>query len=265
MTIPLNGLIDLRMPCSEDLLVAQYAPLVRRLALQLVAKLPASVELDDLLHAGMMGLLDAIRRYQETAAAKFETYAVTRIRGAMLDELRSQDWLPRSVRTKAKSIEQAIVALNHRLLRTPTETEIAQELDLSLSDYQTLLEEARGVQVIHYEDLARHQDDPGDALERAVGAGAEDQWANNPLQQLMSQGLRKALMAAIDTLPEREKLLLSLQFQEDLNQKEIAVVMEVTEGRVSQLRSQAVARIRAFLGQTDWREAPQEALYQSIL
>src|SRR5690606_19147039 len=144
------------MPSSEDILVGQYAPLVRRLALQLIAKLPASVELDDLMQAGMMGLLDAVRRYQQTPDAQFETYAVTRIRGAMLDELRSQDWLPRSVRSKTKNIEQAIHKLNNRLLRQATELEIAEELGMSLSEYQELLEEARGVQVIHYEDLARH-------------------------------------------------------------------------------------------------------------
>src|SRR5690606_17725885 len=128
------------MSSSEDRLVGQYAPMVRRLALQLVAKLPASVELDDLMQAGMMGLLDAVRRYQQTAEAQFETYAITRIRGAMLDELRSQDWLPRSVRSKAKSIEQAIHQLSHQLMRPVTEVEIADELALSLAEYQVLLE-----------------------------------------------------------------------------------------------------------------------------
>lgn len=253
------------MPSSEDLLIGQYAPLVRRLALQLVARLPASVELDDLMQAGMMGLLDAVRRYEKTAEAQFETYAVTRIRGAMLDELRSQDWLPRSVRSKTKNIERAIQALSHRLLRAATETEIAQELDMPLQDYQTLLEEARGVQIIHYEDLVRRQDEPGDALEHAVGdAGQDAQWVS-PISQLVSQNLREALVAAIKALPEREQLLLSLQFEQDLNQKEISVVMGVTEGRVSQLRSQAIARIRANLAENDWHEKPAEAQYQSLL
>src|SRR5690606_7285502 len=139
---------------SEDLLVRQHTPLVRRVALQLVARLPANVELDDLMQAGLMGLLDAARRYREMAEAQFETYATTRVRGAMLDELRSQDWLPRSVRSKSRQIETAIHELNQRLLRTPSEAEIAAELDISLDDYQDMLEEARGVQIIHYEDLA---------------------------------------------------------------------------------------------------------------
>lgn len=255
------------MSSSEDRIVGQYAPLVRRLALQLVAKLPASVELDDLMQAGMMGLLDAVRRYQQTAEAQFETYAVTRIRGSMLDELRSQDWLPRSVRSKTKSIEQAIHQLNHRLLRPATEAEIAEELDMTLPMYQELLEEARGVQVIHYEDLARNSDDAAHPLDRAHSQNANNEqsrWAN-PLNQLVSQGLRTALITAIKGLPEREQLLLSLQFEQDLNQKEIGAVMGITEGRVSQLRSQAVARIRATLAKENWQENPGETEYQTLL
>src|SRR5690554_825435 len=144
---------------SEDQLVAQYIPLVRRLALQMVARLPANIQLEDLTQAGLMGLLDAIRRYEKMPDARFETYATTRIRGAMLDELRGQDWLPRSVRSKARSIEQAITRLNQRLMRAPDESEIADELGVSLSDYQQLLEDAYGVQVVHYEDFGRKQDD----------------------------------------------------------------------------------------------------------
>ena len=253
------------MSSSEDLLVGQYAPMVRRLALQLVAKLPASVELDDLMQAGMIGLLDAARRYQQTPDAQFETYAVTRVRGAMLDELRSQDWLPRSVRSKAKSIEQAIHALEQQLMRPPTELEIAQKLDLPLSDYHNLLDDARGVQIVHYEDLLRHQSDSHDALDHTVLDSDRPVAQGNPLNQLLSQGLRQALADAIKNLPEREQLLLSLQFEQDLNQKEIGAVMDVSEGRVSQIRSQAVARIRASLTRENWHEAPSEMEYQSLL
>ncbi len=241
--------------------------MVRRLALQLVAKLPASVELDDLMQAGMMGLLDAVRRYQQTVEAQFETYAITRIRGAMLDELRSQDWLPRSVRSKTKCIEQAMHQLGHRLLRPATEAEIAQELDMPLLQYQELLEEARGVQIIHYEDLTRNSDDSAHPLDRVQNQGGgeeQDHWAN-PLNRLVSQGLRDALILAIKSLPEREQLLLSLQFEQDLNQKEIGAVMGITEGRVSQLRSQAVARIRTALAQDNWHENPGEAEFQALL
>jgi len=263
MNDPFNPLPVTCMPISEDQLVGQHAPLVRRVALQLIAKLPANVELDDLMQAGMMGLLDAVRRYQQTAQAQFETYAVTRIRGAMLDELRSQDWLPRSVRSKSKSIESAVHQLNHRLLRPATEAEIADELGLPLDEYHALLEEARGVQVVHYEDLARHQEDIYEGSD-ALPLHAQTQWAN-PLDQLMSQGLRAALIEAIEALPERERLLLSLQFEQDLNQKEIGVAMGVTEGRVSQLRSQAVARIRAWLAAGAWGGHPGERELEKLL
>ncbi|MGB3276803.1 MAG: RNA polymerase sigma factor FliA [Castellaniella sp.] len=250
------------MPLSEDQLIAQHAPLVRRQALALIGRLPASVELDDLMQAGMMGLLDAVRRYQQQADAQFETYAITRIRGAMLDELRSQDWLPRSVRSKARSIEDAIQALHHRLLRPATESEIAEEMSMNLEDYQGLLEEARGVQVLMYEDLALHREDhDGEGALDAVASGQ----GSNPLDWLMREGLRSVLIEAISNLPEREQLLLSLQFEQDLNQKEIAAVLGITEGRVSQLRSQAVARIRAWLSSHSWAPDADTDDYEHLL
>ena len=253
------------MSLSEDALVGRYAPLVRRQALQLLARLPSNVELDDLIQAGMMGLLDAIRRYQAMAEAQFETYAITRIRGSMLDELRSQDWLSRSVRAKSRQIEVAIHTLRQRLMRQPTEQEVATELELELDEYQLLLEDASGVQVIHYEDLGRYSEDgQGDALD-FLSSIDEPGAAGNPLNHLISNDLRVALVEAIDALPEREKLLFALQFQEDLNQKEIAAVMDITEGRVSQLRSQAIARIRAHLKAAHWQEGrPDEVDGQVI-
>lgn len=235
------------MSLTEDQLIAQHAPLVRRLALQLVSRLPANVELDDLMQAGMMGLLDAVRRYESQAEAKFETYATTRIRGAMLDELRSQDWLSRSARSKAREIETAVINVQQRELRAATEQEIADELGVSLDDYHAMLDDANGVQLVHYEDFTTDED--RDALSRVVAVDNDEpaQHQENPLNLLMSQNLHQAVVQAIEALPEREKLLLSLQFEHDLNQKEIAAVMGVTEGRISQLRSQAVARIRAKL------------------
>lgn len=250
------------MPQSEDQLITQYAPLVRRYALALAGRLPASVELDDLMQAGMMGLLDAVRRYEAQPDAQFETYAVTRIRGAMLDELRSQDWLPRSTRSKSRRIEEAIRTLNHRLLRAPTEQEIATEMGLDLAAYQRLLEEARGVQVLMYEDLARHREAAGapDFLENTAPDPVAD-----PLGRLLRDGLRSTLVAAITHLPEREQLLLSLQFEQDLNQKEIAAVLEVSEGRVSQLRSQAIARIRAWLDRHAWAPEAGDETFDKLL
>lgn len=231
---------------TEDALIAQYAPLVRRLALQLAARLPSNVELDDLIQAGMMGLLDAVRRYEQQDDAKFETYATTRVRGAMLDELRSQDWLSRGARSKARDIEAAVRRVQQRELRAASEQEIAEELGVSLDEYYVMLDDASGVQLVHYEDLS--SDSNSEVLDR-VAMVDEDvaRHQENPLNLLMSQNLYAAVVQAIDALPEREKLLLSLQFEHDLNQKEIAAVMGVTEGRISQLRSQAVTRIRAAL------------------
>ncbi|MGE4368227.1 MAG: RNA polymerase sigma factor FliA [Burkholderiaceae bacterium] len=254
------------MASSEDILVGQYAPLVRRLALQLVSRLPPSVELDDLIQAGLMGLLDAVRRYQEMPEAQFETYASTRIRGAMLDELRSQDWLPRSARSKSRTIEHTIQKLTHEQLRPPTESEIAGALGVPLPDYHAMLDDARGVQIVHYEDLARNIDE-GAAHPLDFGsdqAPLSTPW-DNPLTVLESAGLRHALVAAIGALPEREQLVLSLQFEQDLNQKEIAAVMGITEGRVSQLRSQAVARLRASLAAGAWDESPGDDLLSGLL
>src|SRR5690606_22210787 len=137
---------------TEDELIARYAPLVRRLALQLVARLPANVELDDLMQAGMIGLLDAVRRYEVQDDATFDTYATTRVRGAMLDELRSQDWLSRGARSKARDIESAVLRVQQRELRAASEQEIADELGVSLGDYYSMLDDASGVQLVHYED-----------------------------------------------------------------------------------------------------------------
>lgn len=245
------------MPYAEDSLV-RYAPLVRKLALQLLARLPASVQLDDLVQAGMIGLLDAARRYQESPDAQFETYATARIRGAMLDELRSQDWLPRSVRSKSKRIEAAIQQKEQELMRPPSEGEIANALDLPLGEYQAMLNDARGIQILHYDDLGTGDDDRG---WRDVPADA----AGDPLDALLTGDLRRALVKAIDALPEREKLVMSLCYEQGLNLKEVGAVLEVTEARVCQLRSQAIARIRACLQEGAWHEMPAESHLAQVL
>jgi RNA polymerase sigma factor FliA len=250
------------MPHSEDNL-AEYAPLVRKLALQLLARLPASVELDDLIQAGMIGLLDAARRYQETADAQFETYATSRIRGAMLDELRNQDWLPRSVRSKAKRIEQAVAHLGQRLMRAPTESEIAAQLDMPLNDYHEMLYDAQGVQIVHYEDFG--SENGADSGDSDWGNSATTSVGSNPLDSLLAGDFRQVLVEAIDALPEREKLLLSLYYEQGLNLKEIGAIMEVTEARVCQLRSQATTRLRAYMHNQSWREMPGQGLLAHVV
>jgi RNA polymerase sigma factor for flagellar operon FliA len=233
---------------KKDLLT-EHAPLVKRLAHQLRAKLPPSVEVDDLIQAGMMGLLDAINRYEETHGAQFETYAVQRIRGAMLDELRSTDWMPRSIRQNMRKIEVAIHALQQRLGHSPSETEIAEELKVSLTDYQDMLSDGSGHQLIYYEDF--HDTDGN---ENFLDRHCIDE-ASDPLQTLLNGSFRGAVVQAIEALPEREKILMALYYEQDMNLKEIGAVLGVSESRVCQLHSQAVARLRSKLKEGAWTGA----------
>lgn|SRR5690554_2112556 len=220
-------------------LVELYAPLVKRIAYQMMAKLPASVDVDDLMQNGMIGLLDAIGRYEE-GAAQFETYAAQRVRGAMLDALRENDWMPRGLRRDMRRIERAVHTLEQRLGRAPSEQELADALDLSLADYQRALQDARGHQLVYFEDFAPDED--GDFFERHVTDEAAD-----PLAMIEDADLRRMLVEAIAALPEREQLIMSLYYDKDLNLREIGAVLGVTESRVCQLHSQAVARLRAHV------------------
>ena len=224
---------------DRDQLVTQYAPLVKRIAYHLMAKLPASVQVDDIIQNGMLGLLDAISRYEEGLGAQFETYAVQRIRGAMLDGLRENDWLPRSLRRDMRRIEAAVHQLEQEFGRQPSEKELADALDLPLSDYQKMLQEARGYQLVYFEDFTASDDD--DYLERHAVGNAQD----NPLDMLMDQNMRVVLVRAIDDLPEREKMVMGLYYEQDLNLREIGEVLGVSESRVCQLHSQAIARLRS--------------------
>jgi RNA polymerase sigma factor for flagellar operon FliA len=229
----------------KDQLVAQYAPLVRRIAFHLMAKLPASVDVNDLVQNGMIGLLDALGRFEEGMGAQFETYAVQRVRGAMLDGLRENDWLPRGVRREMRRVEAAVQKLEHQNGRQPSETELAAALDMSLADYQRLLLDARGHQLVYLEDLVEAEGD--DYLDR----NATDAALPDPLALMEQAGMRAALVAAIETLPEREKLLMALYYEQDLNLREIGEVLGVTESRVCQLHTQAIARLRAAVAGED--------------
>ncbi|ALS59639.1 MULTISPECIES: RNA polymerase sigma factor FliA [Pandoraea] len=228
--------------------LTQYAPLVRRLALQLMAKLPASVELEDLIQAGMLGLLDAANRYQETQGAQFETYASQRIRGAMLDELRELDWASRGIRKTARQIEKAVQRLEQRLGRGPSESEIAGELSIGLTEYQQMLQDVHGCQLIYYEDFESADEEP--FIDRICADPGAD-----PLKMLLDEGLRHGVVDAIDRLPDREKLLMSLYYEQGLNLREIGAVLEVSESRVCQLHSQAISRLRATLRDKAWTSA----------
>ena len=223
---------------NKEQLVSQYAPLVKRIAYHLMARLPASVQADDLIQNGMLGLLDAIGRFEEGLGAQFETYAVQRIRGAMLDGLRENDWLPRGVRREMRRVEGAIQQLEHRNGRAPSEKELADALGMALADYQKLLQDARGHQLIYLEDLTGSDDE--NYLDRNLAGDEPD-----PLAALEDAEVRKALVTAIENLPEREKMMMALYYEEDLNLREIGEVLGVTESRVCQMHSQAVARLRA--------------------
>ena len=232
-----NGTLD------KNQYVTKFAPLVKKIAYFMMARLPASVQVDDLIQVGMIGLLDAANNFDGNQGAQFETYAAQRIRGAMLDELRHSDWLPRSARKNLRQIETTMCALEQRLKRSPTDNEMAREMGVSLSDYQQMLSSAHGSQLLHYEDFQDENED--DFLDRfSVGD------AGNPLAILEDAGFRAALVEAIKRLPEREQLLMAMYYDEELNLKEIGVVMGVGESRVCQLHSQAVARLRGFL--KDW-------------
>jgi len=223
-------------------LLQQYSPLVRRLAHQMIAKLPANVEIDDLIQVGMIGLNDALGRFDAAQGVQFETFATQRIRGAMLDELRGADWMSRGDRRQQRSIEAAVHKLEQKLGRAPQESEIAREMGLSLSDYQALLGKVRGTQLLHLEDLGSGDDGDDNYLDRHVA----DEDAN-PVGLLQDRRMREALVAAIKNLPEREQFVMSMYYEQDMNLKEIAAVLGVTESRVCQLHSQSIARLRARL------------------
>lgn len=227
--------------------IERYGPMVRRVAAQMMAKLPSSVEMDDLVQAGMIGLMDAMTRYEASHGAQFETFAMQRVRGAMLDELRGADWLPRSVRKNQRSIEQAVRALEQKLKRAPTEVEIAREMGLPIAEYQAMLGEARGGQLVYLDEMSGGEDGDDSFLDRHRADSGE---CEEPAGMLNDARFRRALVEAIEALPERERFLMGMYYEQDMNLKEIGAVLGVTESRVCQLHSQAVARLRAKL--KDW-------------
>jgi RNA polymerase sigma factor for flagellar operon FliA len=225
---------------DSNVLLKQYSPLVRRLAHQMIAKLPANVELDDLIQVGMIGLNDALSRFDANQGVQFETFATQRIRGAMLDELRGGDWMSRGDRRHQRSIEAAVRKLEQKLQRAPSESEIADEMGMMLADYQELLGKVRGTQLFYLEDLSGEDGD--DFLDRHIA----DEGAN-PLDMLEDHRMRQALVDAIGKLPEREQHVMSMYYEHDMNLKEIAAVLGVTESRICQLHSQSIARLRSKL------------------
>lgn len=223
---------------SRDDLVIQHAELVKKIAYHMIARLPASVQVDDLIQAGMMGLLDAASHYDATQGAAFETYASIRVRGSMLDELRRNDWAPKSVHRKGRELSAAIHRIEMRSGEDAGDREVAEEMGVSLDEYHKILLDTNNCQISSFDMLNGSDDDSRDHF-------ADD--IPEPTEQLMSQQFQQGLAQEINNLPEREKLIMSLYYESDLNLKEIGLVIGVSESRVSQLMSQAHGRLRARL------------------
>jgi len=227
---------------TDSELVHQYAPLVKRIAHHLMARLPSHLVVDDLIQAGMVGLLEAFSKYDPSKGASFETYAGIRIRGAIIDEVRRGDWTPRSVHRNSRRVSEAIAQVEARTGRDANDIDVAQELGISLDDYYALLQDSVESKLFSLEEISEARED---------GLGEQPTSKTpEPIGQLEVEGFQTALARAIDTLPDREKLVLSLYYTEELNLKEIGQILEVTESRVSQIHSQAASRLRVRL--KDW-------------
>jgi len=227
---------------SMNDIVLQYAPLVKRIAHHLLLRMPSSVQVDDLVQSGMIGLLEAARKYDLSKGASFETYAGIRIRGAMLDEIRKGDWAPRSVHRKSRQVADAIKMVEMRTGTDARDQDVAAELEMSLEEYHAILQDASGSRLFSFDDMLEGDDS---MIERVAGE------VPNPLEGLQSEMFRGELAAAIATLPEREQLVLALYYDEELNLKEIGQVLGVSESRVSQIHTQAALRLRSRLNGWD--------------
>ncbi len=228
---------------EKDALIMEYSPLIKFVAQKISSRLPSNIELDDLISAGVIGLMDAIEKYDPSRDNKFKTYAEFRIRGAILDELRAQDWVPRSIRDKSKIVDKAIGQLELKLKRVPTEEEVAQHLNVTLDEYYDLLNQVKPVSLLSIDD----QQTFSNVDKKSILNLLEGTKLNNPFNQLNIKNVKDLVGKAIDELPERQRLVLSLYYYEEMNLKEIGDVLRVTESRVSQLHAQAVSRLRAKL------------------
>ncbi len=228
----------------RDKIIRQYMPLVKYVAGKLATGLPASVEFDDLVGYGQFGLLDAISKYDLSKKVKFKTYAVTRIRGAMFDEMRQLDWVPRSIRQKSREIEDAISGLESKLARPATDAEVAKELNISEEEYQQTVMKISGTSVLSLNDVWYAGDDSDYP---SIGDTIEAPSSLNPDAQVEREEIRKVIIQAINELPEKEKMVIVLYYHEDLTFKEIGQVLDVSESRISQLHTKANLRLRSKL------------------
>lgn len=232
---------------NYDEVLAQHAPLVKRIAYHLMGRLPSNIQHDDLVQAGLVGLFEAIKRYDSSRGASFETYARIRVQGAMIDEVRRGDWTPRSVYRKSRQLSEAIRKIEDREGRDAKANEVAEYLEIDLDEYNNLVSEAAGCQVLSYEDVS------------GVDAGQQDSTTGvhrDPERQLEESDFRQGLADKISGLPERERLVMALYYDEELNLREIGEVLGVSEGRVCQIHGQALTRLRARM--SEWRDDDNE-------
>jgi RNA polymerase sigma factor for flagellar operon FliA len=234
----------------RDRLILTYAPLVKFVAGRLGATLPSHVDEQDLVSYGLLGLIGAIERFDPSREIKFETYAIARIKGAIIDELRSLDWVPRSVRTRARQIERAIAELERTLMRAPTDTEIAEKVGITGEELEESLTEISRTSIAALDEIWS----PAGGDQVSLIDTIEDQSGPNPEVTLEQTELKEALGEAISRLPEREKLVVTLYYYEELTLREIGEVLGVTESRVSQLHTKAVLRLKARLSGVTMRQ-----------
>jgi RNA polymerase sigma factor for flagellar operon FliA len=230
---------------ARERLVVAYSPLVKYVSGRMASGLPAHVDEADLISYGLVGLISAIERFEPSREIKFETYAITRIKGAIIDELRTQDWVPRSVRARAREIEKANAKLEHQLQRAPTDEEMAAELKISVEDFQDFLAQISNSTVAALDELWTTTDSGGDAI--SLLDTLHDPDAPDPAAAMDAADLKDRVAEAIARLPEREKLVVALYYYENLTLREIGEVLGVTESRVSQLHTKAVLRLRSRL------------------
>jgi len=230
-------------PKTKDEIIVEYAPLIKYIAQKIASRLPANIELDDLISCGVIGLMDAIEKFDPSRDNKFKTYAEFRVRGAILDELRSQDWVPRSVREKAKLIERTYGKLESELGRPATDEEMCAELAISRDEFYEMLNKAKSVSVLNIDDSASFN--RGD--KKLMAGLLEDSRSANPYNAVSYKNVRDKIKEGIEALPEKQRLVLSLYYYEDLNLKEIGQVLDVTESRISQLHTQAIMKLKGRL------------------
>ena len=231
----------------QEQMVIQYAPLIKYIASRLALRLPPHISLDDLISSGIIGLIDAIHKFDPSKNISFKTYAEFRIKGAILDELRSLDWIPRSIRKKSHILEKAYAELERHLGRPAEPEEVCQALGLELEEFYQLLDETKSVSLVELEGMWKTTRTTPDFFDGEFTDVLQDETARDPFLSLHFSELQEVLVHAIDALPDKEKLLVSLYYYEELTMKEIGEIMGYTESRISQLHTQAMLRLRSKL------------------